>query len=103
LSGRRIIRRAEVRRRTGYSDTQRWRLEQEEKFPKRVLLNPDVGPQGGVGWFEDEVDAWVRARVRGVNRPLPIKGGRKPKAETQNVSPKVAMPPPDPPPGGAKQ
>jgi predicted DNA-binding transcriptional regulator AlpA len=77
LTARNIIRRREVKRRTGYSDTTIWRGEQAGKFPRRVLLNPDAGPKGGVGWFEDEIDEWVHNRVRGVNRPLPIQ--RKPK------------------------
>ena len=73
---RRIIRRAAVRARTGYSDTSIWRKETAGTFPARVLLNPEKGPQGGVGWFEDEIDQWVHNRVRGIGRPLPIKGGR---------------------------
>ena len=56
MSGVNIIRRAELRRRTGYSDAQTWRMEKAGKFPARILLNPDIGPQGGVGWFEHEVD-----------------------------------------------
>jgi hypothetical protein len=60
-------------------------MERAGKFPRRVLLNPDVGPQGGVGWYEDEVEAWIHARVRGIGRPLPIKGGRKPKPTAASV------------------
>jgi prophage regulatory protein len=70
---RRIIRDPEVERRTGYSRSQRWRMEKAGRFPVRVQLNPNVGAQGGVGWFEDEVDAWIHDRVRGVSQPLPIK------------------------------
>jgi prophage regulatory protein len=69
---RRIIRRAEVRRRTGYSDTTIWRLEKAGLFPARVQLNPHAPARGGVGWYEDEIDAWIAARVRGCNRPVPI-------------------------------
>jgi predicted DNA-binding transcriptional regulator AlpA len=72
LTSRKIIRRAERRRRVPYSDTQIWRMERVGIFPRRVLLNPDAGPQGGVGWYEDEVDQWIHDRVRGGNRPLPI-------------------------------
>jgi hypothetical protein len=35
-AARRIIRKAEVRRRTGYSDTTIWRLERDDLFPRRV-------------------------------------------------------------------
>jgi prophage regulatory protein len=73
---RRIIRRAEVRQRTGYSSTQIWRMEREGKFPARIQLNPDGPASGAIGWYEDEIDEWVRRRVRGIGRPLPIRGGR---------------------------
>jgi len=73
LSARTILRRAAVKARTGYSDTTLWRLETAGKFPRRIQLNPEAGAQGGVGWFEDEVELWIHARVRGVSRPLPIK------------------------------
>jgi hypothetical protein len=26
-----------------------------------------------VGWYEDEVDAWIHARIRGIGPALPIK------------------------------
>src|SRR5271155_1289890 len=43
---RRIIRKSEVVRRTGYSAVQIWRFERDGLFPKRVLLadEPDLGP-----------------------------------------------------------
>jgi predicted DNA-binding transcriptional regulator AlpA len=63
---RNILRRAAVKQRTGLSDATLWRHERSGKFPKRILLTDS----GSVGWFEDEVDAWVHNRVRG--------GGRRP-------------------------
>jgi prophage regulatory protein len=36
------------------------RLEDADKFPKRVQLGP-----GRVAWWQDEVDAWLESRVRG--------------------------------------
>ena len=58
---RRLIRKPEVRRLTGYSDTTIWRLEQAEvdPFPQRVTLSPMA-----VAWFEDEVVLWIQSRVR---------------------------------------
>jgi prophage regulatory protein len=67
-----IIRRPVVRQRTGYSDSQRDRLEKKGEFPQRVQLG-----ERAVGWYEDEVDQWIRARVRGRGRTLSEQhGGR---------------------------
>ena len=81
MSGRKrnLIRRKEVRRRTSLSNSTIWRGEQANTFPRRVLLDPKAGPQGGVGYYEDEIDQWIIDRIRGTGRPLPIKGGRKAK------------------------
>lgn len=63
MQQRRIIRKAEVRRRTGYSDTTIWRAERRGEFPTRVQLS-----EHSVGWYEDEIDQWVRDRIRGVGQ-----------------------------------
>ena len=62
-TSRPIIRGAQVHKITGLSNTTIWREERESKdpFPRRVRLNEDGS---AVGWFEDEIQAWVRARVR---------------------------------------
>ena len=54
----RILLEPEVRRLTGVSRITRWRWEREGQFPKRLQLGTNV-----VGWREDEVLAWARARV----------------------------------------
>jgi prophage regulatory protein len=56
---RRLIRKPEVRRLTGYSDTTIWREEKAGRFPQRVALSPMA-----VAYFEDEVVDWINARVR---------------------------------------
>jgi prophage regulatory protein len=64
---RKIIRKPEVRQRTGLSDTQVWRLEGRRDFPARIQLGPN-----STGWYEDEVDEWVHSRIRaGGRRPSP--------------------------------
>jgi prophage regulatory protein len=63
---RNIIRRAEVLKRTGLSNTTLWRLERAGDFPPKVILTE----AGSVGWVEAEVDRWVHERVRG--------GGKRP-------------------------
>lgn len=72
---RRIIRKPEVVRRTGYSAVQIWRFERDGLFPRRVQLSP-TGM--AVGWYEDEVSSWILSRVRQRGRRPPVqwRGGR---------------------------
>ena len=73
---RRVIRKPRVRELTGYSDCQIWRQERKGSFPRRIQLGPMA-----VGWYEDEVLAWLRTRVRGMGKqpPLPkVRGKPKP-------------------------
>jgi predicted DNA-binding transcriptional regulator AlpA len=66
---RKILRRAAVRQLTGLSDSTIWRYEAQDKFPHRVVLSDS----GLVGWYSDEVTAWVWERVRaGGKRPAHI-------------------------------
>jgi prophage regulatory protein len=63
---RTILRKRSVLHRVGYSATQIWRLEKAGLFPRRIQLTEG----GAVGWYEDEIDAWVNGRIRAVgNRP----------------------------------
>jgi len=63
-----IIRKPEVRARTGLSDSQIWRLEARGEFPARVRLG-----ELSVGWHASEVDQWIKSRPRagGTQPPLP--------------------------------
>ena len=54
----RILRKPEVVDRVGYSAMHIWRLERDGKFPRRIQLGPNA-----IGWIEDEVDDWIRAKV----------------------------------------
>jgi prophage regulatory protein len=64
---RNILRKRAVQQRTGLSDTTIWRREKAGDFPARVQLTE----AGAVGWYEDEVDAWVHDRVRGLGKRPP--------------------------------
>lgn len=82
-TGRRIIRKPEVERLTGYSGVQIWRLEGKGQFPSRVELSPMA-----VGWFEDEVIEWIQSRVRrgGKRPPVQYRGGpTKPKLDGRDT------------------
>jgi prophage regulatory protein len=41
-----------------YSKVQIWRLEKQNKFPKRVKLGP-----ARHGWLENELNEWIVARA----------------------------------------
>jgi prophage regulatory protein len=78
LNGRRnIIRKPEVRRRTGLSDSQIWRLEKEGTFAARIHLGPLA-----VGWYEDEVDEWVNSRPRAGGKQPPLPRSRRLRQES---------------------
>ena len=56
---RRILRKPEVRGRTGLSDATIARLEAKGKFPKRIWVTENT-----VGWYDDELDEWLDSRPR---------------------------------------
>jgi predicted DNA-binding transcriptional regulator AlpA len=70
---RRLIRRAELKRRVPFSLVHIWRLEQlpseEDPFPKRIVIGPN-----SVAWDEAAVDAWLERRIRAARK---IKSPRK--------------------------
>ncbi len=61
---KKILRKPEVRQKTGLSDSTIWRLEKAGKFPQRVQLSSNA-----VGWYEHEIDAWLEQRERQVCGP----------------------------------
>ena len=60
---RRIIRKPEKRALTGLSESTTERLEKRGEFPERIHLTG-----GHVGWWLDEVLAWLEQRPRGSAR-----------------------------------
>jgi prophage regulatory protein len=59
LKNRVILRDPEVKKRTKLSRVQRWRRVRKGTFPAPIQLGPN-----SIGWFEDEIDAWLAARPR---------------------------------------
>ena len=53
----RMLRFPVVRERTGLSRTTVWRMERRGEFPAHCQLSANT-----VGWLEEEVTAWIRAR-----------------------------------------
>ena len=53
-----LLRRPDVRARTGLSDTRIDELEKRKAFPRRVLIS-----ERAIGWVESEIDAFIRARI----------------------------------------
>jgi prophage regulatory protein len=43
---------------TGLSRPTRWRLERDNKFPKRHKIS-----QNTIGWLESDIEAWINSRV----------------------------------------
>ena len=64
---RKIIRRPAVEEQTGLSPTTIWREEKAGRFPKRVQITANA-----VGWYQDEITAWVHARIRGAGKAPPL-------------------------------
>jgi prophage regulatory protein len=62
----RIIREAECRKITTTSRAHRWRLENENKFPRRVVLGAR-----SVGWWLSEVLAWMDSLPRAADAGSP--------------------------------
>ncbi len=52
-----IIRKSEVRKITGLSDTTIWRLEKLKKFPQRRRLSASA-----CGWLMSEITNWAKTR-----------------------------------------
>ena len=52
-----FIRKNQVKKITGLSDTTIWRLEKARKFPKRRYLSANIR-----GWLHSEVLAWIESR-----------------------------------------
>jgi prophage regulatory protein len=59
ITEHRILRGREVAERTQLSRVQRWRLVRAGTFPAPVQLG-----RNSIGWFEEEVEAWLASRPR---------------------------------------
>ena len=57
-SKERIIRKPELISKIGLSDATIWRMERDNKFPRRLRLGGN-----STGWLLSEVDAWIEARA----------------------------------------
>lgn len=60
---RKVVKVDQVRSITSLSRTTIWRLERDGKFPARVRLCST-----SVGWYEDEILAWLNTLPRGGKR-----------------------------------
>jgi prophage regulatory protein len=72
---RRILRREAVLERTGLGKTSQYELERSGRFPTKVALSPRL-----VGWYEDEVEAWISSR-RDSPVPRAFTPSTRPRAE----------------------
>lgn len=83
----RLLRQPEVTHRTGLPKSKIYRMMGESAFPQCIPLGART-----VAWREDEVDAWIRARIasavaereaKRIERARHGKSGRKPRLRTQ--------------------
>ena len=58
---KKIIGPTETMKVTNLSRSTLWRLERKGKFPQRINISSNR-----VGWYEDEVGAWIESRPRGL-------------------------------------
>ncbi len=65
---RRILRDPEVQERTRLSRVQRWRRVRKGTFPAPLQLG-----ENSIGWFEDEIEAWLSERPRVSYAAAPVK------------------------------
>jgi prophage regulatory protein len=61
---RRLVRYKDLKYGVDYSRQHLGRLEADGKWPQRVQIGGN-----SIGWFEDEILAWMESRQRG---PLPV-------------------------------
>jgi predicted DNA-binding transcriptional regulator AlpA len=67
----RLIRKPEVKLRTGLKNTALWEAMKDGKFPKSVRLSEDNVSNafgkgrycGAVAWVEAEIDQWIESRM----------------------------------------
>ena len=78
-SPRKIIRAKAVSERTSKSRSQIWRDVKAKRFPAPIVLGPS-----SIGWYEDEIDAWLESR------PRRTYGGHDLVADPVSVSPSPA-------------
>jgi prophage regulatory protein len=57
----RILRKPDVRAKTGLGDRAIDDLEDRGHFPRRFLISPENGR--AVGWAEHEIDEWIAERL----------------------------------------
>jgi prophage regulatory protein len=81
-AARKIIRKSAVKEQTGLSDTTIWREEKAGRFPTRVQITAN-----SVGWFQDEISAWIHERIRGSASPSPNPRARQRHAAAASPGP----------------
>lgn len=56
---RKVLKKRQIMEITGLSRSTLYREERAGRFPARVLISVKR-----VGWFQDEIEAWLESRVR---------------------------------------
>src|SRR5215472_15682260 len=85
-TSRRIIRGPKVESRVGKSRVSIWRDVKAGTFPAPVQLGPN-----SIGWYEDEIDAWLAARPRRTYRAQTPEAARLPMERKHETPAKGAV------------
>ena len=64
---KRLLSRVQVRHLIPYSDSQIYRLEQQDRFPRRLRIGPNR-----VAWLEDEISNWLQQRIDDRRKTQPV-------------------------------
>ncbi len=80
---KRIIRKPELFNKIPLSDATVWRREKMGDFPRRIKLGGN-----SVGWFENEVDAWLAAKSADRN---PARGPERHSASQNSATPEAPV------------
>lgn len=59
----RLLSKRQVKELVLYSYTHTARMEKDGLFPKRVRLNPGLGPRSRVGYIEKEILDWLQRLI----------------------------------------
>ena len=75
MTHQKILRTKSVMELTGYSRVQIWRKSRDadDDFPAPVRLSQSTS-KGAIGWYEDELNAWLASRPRVSYAPEPDDG-----------------------------
>ena len=87
---KRLLSRVQVRHLIPYSDSQIYRLEQQDRFPRRLRIGPNR-----VAWLEDEISNWLQQRIDDRRKTQPVHNSQQFATMNRREEGDVGAAPPD--------